>query len=284
MTQVKLLCAHCGKAFYRPTGRVKEARKFAWKFYCSLACQYKQRNLQRQYTCSRPSCGKIFSRAPGDIASVALYCSRSCAVAINNVKVPKRKAHISECIKCHKIFKGQRPYCSRACKTKGQVISAEDVCKSIKDFFTMHGRIPLKRELLHYSAARNRFGTWNAAIIAAEFKPNPVLFSEKHIAKDGHSCDSFSEKIIDDWLVARGVVHERNVKYPGHPKLTTDFFVGNSFIEFFGLNGEITAYDKTMRRKRRIAKAKNIQLIALYPKDLFPKNRLAKILTGANTL
>jgi len=277
MTLAKLLCTYCRKVLYRTKGRITEAEKFGWKPYCSLACQCKQRNTQKRYMCSRPNCGKTFLRAPGDITNSPAYCSRSCAVIVNNAKVPKRKAFISECDECHKTFKGRRQYCSRACKYKGQIISGEEVCESIRDFYNQHERIPLKRELLHYGAARDRFGTWNAAIAAAGFKPNPILFSEKHIAKDGHSCDSLAEKIIDDWLVSKSVEHKRNIPYPEGKRLTVDFVIGNHWIEFFGLAGEIKNYDRLLRKKRRVCKKYAIPLLEIYPKDLFPKNRLAEV-------
>jgi hypothetical protein len=37
---------------------------------------------------------------------------------------------------------------------------------------------------------------------------------KKYIAKDGHKCDSFAEKIIDDWLYSNNVEHQRNIPYP----------------------------------------------------------------------
>ena len=48
-----------------------------------------------------------------------------------------------------------------------------------------------------YGKARYVFGTWNNAISAAGYKPNPVMFARHHIASDGHRCDSLAEKIIE---------------------------------------------------------------------------------------
>lgn len=128
-----------------------------------------------------------------------------------------------------------------------------------------------------YKTARELFGSWNKTIEAAGFKPNPVMFSNKYIAKDGHKCDSLAEKIIDDWLYSRNIQHQRNIPYPGS-RYTTDFFIKNSLVEFFGLNGELAEYDRNTKIKERLAKKHKFNLIKIYPKDLFPKNRLLEII------
>ena len=61
--------------------------------------------------------------------------------------------------------------------------------------------------------------------------------------------------------------------------MTADFVLGkNTILEFFGLAGVQKQYDVLVERKRRISKERGIQLIEVYPKDLFPKNRLADII------
>jgi len=152
--------------------------------------------------------------------------------------------------------------------------SKEELIDSINDFVAKEGRIPLKREFPHYRAVRRVFGTWNKAIKAAGLIPNPVLFAKKFIANDGHKCDSLSEKIVDDWLSYRGVEHQINVPYPGKGRFTSDFMVGDYWIEFFGLSGELRRYDELKKKKLKIAKAYCLKIIALYPKDLFPVNKL----------
>jgi len=129
-----------------------------------------------------------------------------------------------------------------------------------------------------YRTARKLFGTWNNAIKTAGFEPNPVLFAKKCIADDGHKCDSFAEKIIDDWLNARGIKHKREVPYPEDKRLTADFVLKNNWVEFFGLAGELKEYDKLVKRKQILSKKYKLKLIEIYPKDLFPKNRLSKII------
>ena len=130
--------------------------------------------------------------------------------------------------------------------------------------------------MLNYHAFRSRFGTWNNAISVAGFDPNPVMFANKHIANDGHNCDSLSEKIVDDWLFARKIEHKRNVHYPGKDGLTVDFLINNHWIEFFGLRGEHKRYDELMEKKLKIAEKYRLKLVEIYPEDLFPKNRLSE--------
>ncbi len=153
-----------------------------------------------------------------------------------------------------------------------------EIVRLIERFYEKSGRIPLKREFPHYHAARGRFGTWNNAIKTAGFDPNPVMFANKYVANDGHKCDSLAEKIVDDWLYARNIKHKTNVPYPGNDGLSADFKVGDFWIEFFGLHGQHKKYDELKEKKSKLVKKYNLNLIALYPKHLFPKNKLNKVL------
>lgn len=274
-------CSQCGISIQRDKRRLNEAEKFGWKLYCSRACQAKSLNKSIVLKCSNMGCCESFKRQPSDIKSVASYCSQSCAATLNNSKYPKRKASIKSCSECGKSFKAssQQLFCSRRCRDSGQIIGKDEILSGIATFHKQFGRIPLKREFEHYSAARDRFGTWNSAIMAAGFDPNPVRFAHRHIANDGHQCDSFTEKIIDDWLFAKNISHQRRLVYPGSKLLTVDFVVGNKWIEFFGLAGELDEYDKLIKRKRKLCQKNRITLLELYPKDLFPAKKRERILT-----
>jgi len=231
-------------------------------------------------TCSNPSCGRTFKRTPSALLkSAASYCSRSCAVKINNSKFPKRKALIKQCGFCQIDFTGREKYCSIECKNKDQIITKEEIIREIKNFYIKNGRIPLKREFSQEKAARNRFNSWNQAIKSAGLNANPVKFSKKHFAKDGHKCDSLAEKIIDDWLYKRNIAHARSVPYPEGKGFSADFVINNQWIEFFGLHGEHKRYDELRKIKLQIVKRHNLNLVEIFPKDLFPKNKLAQILT-----
>lgn len=155
-----------------------------------------------------------------------------------------------------------------------------DLLKKIVGFFKKHGRIPLKRELPS-RAFRQHFGSWNNAIRLAGFEPNPELFAKRVTAHDGHVCDSFAEKIIDDWLADHQIPHTRNVPYHGS-KMTADFFIAsqNLLIEFFGLKGVNRKYDDTLQRKFRIIRRQKLKIISLFPEDLLKEafsRKLGKI-------
>lgn len=155
--------------------------------------------------------------------------------------------------------------------------SNEELLKRLQKFYSTHGRIPLKREFNStYIQYLKRFGGWNNAIKLAGFEPHNVIFSKKHIAKDGHVCDSVAEKIVDDWLFKNNIPHERNVRYT-NTKMTADFAVDKAFIEYFGLAGESKSYDAVIERKRDFCSEHGLRLIEIYPKDLFP-NKLSEII------
>lgn len=171
--------------------------------------------------------------------------------------------------------RGSRNWLARIKYHKPQLL------QSILDFYQINGRIPTKREFNNHWASYLRvFGSWNNAIIAAGLSPNPELLAKKYLANDGHKCDSLSEKIIDDWLRARKIIHLRNQFYPGQKKFTVDFLINNKYwIEFLGLKGELASYDQKYQKKKDIARINDIKIIEIYPTDIFPKNNLSKKLS-----
>ena len=100
----------------------------------------------------------------------------------------KRREKLSQLAKINLSRYWKKPY------------SKKELIGKIRQFYLKNRRIPLKREFNMYEEYKQRFGSWNNAIKLAGFEPNQVIFSKKFIAKDGHVCDSFAEKIIDDWL------------------------------------------------------------------------------------
>ncbi len=279
MQLTKLKCSYCGKIIYRTKRRINESEKSGWKSYCSQKCRSKAKTKLLSFTCSNPSCNKSFKRIPSALSkSAILYCSRSCAVKINNSKFPKRQALIKQCAFCQIEFKSREKYCSVKCKNNDQTITKEDIIRKIKEFYIENGRIPLKREFNQEKAARNRFASWNQAIKSAGLDTNPVKFAKKYFAKDGHKCDSLAEKIIDDWLYKRNAPHSRRIPYPENKRFTVDFVIEDCWIEFFGLHEEHKRYDEIRKEKLRIVRKHNLKLIEIFPGDLFPKNKLAQIL------
>ncbi len=154
--------------------------------------------------------------------------------------------------------------------------SKRDLIQKIRIFYKTEKRIPTKRDFnSHWQSYRRIFGSWNRAISEAGFTINPEMFTHKFTANDSHVCDSFAEKIIDDWLHARKIPHERNVYYPQQKKFTVDFLVyGKYWIEFFGLKGQLKSYDSLYNRKLKIAKENVIEIVKLLPDDLFPISKL----------
>lgn len=292
MTKVKTICSFCGKVFFRRVGRFNEARKFGWNQYCSRKCQNQAKVTRIEKICANPNCNKKVSRELAQLRkskSGRIFCSSSCAAIVNNPKTGLKRRKIKICPICGKQFFGHRKYCSTGCRPKPpglplgyQRVTKKQIINETKEFYKHKGRIPLREEFYHRKAAWLRFGTWNKVVEAAGFKPNPVLFAEKHIANDGHKCDSVAEKIIDDWFYARKIKHKRAVPYPENSSLTADFVTKNNWIEFFGLAGEIKDYDRLLKKKQILAKKYKLPFIEIYPKDLFPINRLSEIIKIKN--
>lgn len=156
-----------------------------------------------------------------------------------------------------------------------RLYTREELLQKIIDFYEKNGRIPLKREFNMYHQYKREFGGWNSAIRIAGFDTNPELFAHKFKSSDGHSCDSFTERIIDDWLSDNNIVHQRNWPY-GDTKMTADFFIErNTVLEFFGLAGVQSKYDATIRKKRKFCNRSGLRLVEMYPRDLFPINRIS---------
>lgn len=153
--------------------------------------------------------------------------------------------------------------------------SKADLIKKIQDFYKSNNRIPVKREFYaNWRAFHRVFGSWNQAIIASGFTPNEIIFSKKFISKDGHICDSYSEKIIDDWLHSKNIPHLLHIPYPGQKLFKCDFLIhGKYWVEFLGLKG-YRSYDRLYIKKLVVAKMANIKIIELNATDLFPKFKI----------
>lgn len=287
MKLVKVICAFCSKEFFRPRGRVNEAKKSGWNQYCSKVCQNKSQLRKVKRECANPACHKIVYRPPGELRkskSGHIFCSSSCAAIVNNQeRQSKKEPRICKTPGCFNMVRSGNQYCSKKCWAsnykKSESEKQKGILNKIKAFYKAQGRIPTKKEKPGLAIrAQAVFGTWNKAIESAGFKPNPVLFAKKHIANDGHKCDSFAERIIDDWLYAKKIKHKRDIPYPENPSLTVDFVTENNWIEFFGLAGEVKEYDRFVKKKQILAKKYKLSLLEIYPKDLFPINYLSEII------
>jgi len=239
--------------------------------------------LKKTFFCNNRSCNKPVIRNSWEIESSGkIFCSNSCAAKINNItrnlNKPKKFCFNEN---CGREIKRSNKFCSAKCQwivnSANNDEYGEIIIDKIKEFYKENGRIPFKQEMWGlYSAVKRIFGTWNKAIIAAGFKPNPVKFANKYIAQDGHKCDSLAEKIIDDWLFEKKIRHKTKVPY-GYHQMTADYKIGNIYVEFFGLLGQNEKYDRLAKEKQAFYKEKNFHVIQIYPSDLFPKNKLDKI-------
>lgn len=270
-------CSYCKKDYLKDNRHINENLKLGNNFFCSSICQYSFKNKKKEFLCENPNCNKVVRRQPSDV-SFCNYCSRSCAAIVNNKKYSRKTVVIRTCNYCGERLFPYRKYCSVKCRSDALTISKESLIDRIRKFYQVHERIPVKREMWGiYKPARKYFGTWNNAIEAAGFNPNPVMFAKHQIANDGHVCDSLAEKIIDDYLFEKGIVHERNVSYP-EGDYSADFKIGASWVEYFGLAGEHKRYDELRLIKQNIAKRYKLKLVEIYPKDLYPRNKLEGIL------
>jgi len=283
MNLVKVKCAFCGKEFLRRKGQFDEAKKFGWKQYCSRKCEYQYKTKRKKLICE--NCSKQFERTPHEV-SLHNYCSRSCAVIINNRKNPKRKAQFKICLGCGKRFRkslGNSKYCSAKCRRKTEYYTQKEVLNILKNIAQKLKRTPARREVNGIDkVARRLFGSWNNAVLAAGFMPNRShdnrMYKRTNAkALDGHLCDSISELLIDNWLTKNKIEHERNISYPdtNHKADWGINFKGKTiFVEYFGLAKDSPRYDKSIKKKKGICRKYKIKLVGVYPWDLYPKINL----------
>ena len=85
-----------------------------------------------------------------------------------------------------------------------------------------------------------------------------------------------AEKVIDDWLFEKKIKHETKIPYDYH-QMTADFKINDTYVEFFGLQGQLEKYDKLVKEKEALWREKNLKVIKIYPSDLFPNNKLGQI-------
>jgi len=82
-------------------------------------------------------------------------------------------------------------------------------------------------------------------------------------------------------LYNNNIEHQIHVKYPNDNHIC-DFYLpeNNVWLEYFGLAGEHTQYDDTIKQKIRIAKKTGINLVLITQKDLYTENRIREIIHG----
>lgn len=279
---VRVKCNFCHKLFYKERRCFNENLKLGLNSYCSKLCFYSYRKTGREIICENDLCKNKFYRALNDILTHN-YCSQTCATIVNNKKYPKRFPLKRLCKECGEEFKSRYSrYCSSSCgykhrKKHGLKYTHQQVIDLIQKFSSENNRVPAKREMPEIMGrAHHMFGSWNNAVTVAGLTPNRshenrMYKRTRTKAKDGHICDSISEAIIDNWLAENKISHERNAHYPNSKHLADWSIKDNVFIEYFGLAKDSPRYDRSVKEKTRLCKKHGIKLIAIYPKDLYPK-------------
>lgn len=243
------------------------------------------------------NCGRKYKALTKELKrGNAKFCSRNCSAAFGNKLRKKTPSPNLICHRCGNEFyrkpsliKANANYCSEDCfrEASGRAFSKEKILSVIKDFVERQGRIPTQVEFsrkkgwLNPSTVVDYFGSWNKAIEEAGFSSNSASMGCVCFAKDDHMCRSYSELLIDDWLADKGIKHEKEVRYPGS-RLVADWKVGNTFIEYLGIdmqrdNAISRNYIQTLERKRKICSALGVKLLELRPIDL---NNLEKMLSS----
>lgn len=277
-------CHQCKEKFDKDVRHINENKKFGHHFFCSKSCESQYRNKQVKLYCERLDCPNTFWRSPKKV-SLHNYCSSSCAAYVNNTLHLKGTGKRSQCILCGQEFASWKAikYCSQTCYWRSagrRKYTKEGLLLLIQKSSRKLGRVPGRREMRKISeACRKEFGSWNKAVTAAGLTPNRSHDDRMYKrsvtkAKDGHVCDSVSEVLIDNWLYEHGISHERNAKYPKTNHRADWKIQDGTFVEYFGLAQDSPRYDRTVQEKIKLCKGADVSLIALYPRDLYPKLKL----------
>lgn len=123
---------------------------------------------------------------------------------------------------------------------------------------------------------KQKFGSWFEALVATNVLPEgiqPTGRGFRCIADDGHICNSLDEQAIDNWLNSQGIQHEKEPRYPTHPrynisgKRRADWKIDEVYVEYFGLRGE-ESYDIKTSEKLDLCRELGVPLIPIFPADL----------------
>lgn len=135
----------------------------------------------------------------------------------------------------------------------------------------------IEHEIADYQKYKEEFGSWLKALIACgiieEDEAVETPRGYRCLAEDGHECLSLAERKIDDFMNKKEIPHKKEPHYPQDnvlnpdEKYRADWKVGDNFIEYFGLIQE-EEYEKKAKRKKKLAKKHDINLISIYPEDL----------------
>ncbi len=274
-------CSVCQTSFLKDNRYINESIKLRSKLYCSRQCLSTSKRTAVQMQCENPNCKVWFFRIKSGI-SKHNFCCHSCAAKYSNVR---RGLHreIKYCKVCDVPIKRNKIYCSSHCSAKDHSLTRESLLAKLWTLAENLGRAPTRRECAQFSTAVRIFGSWTKALTEAGLTPhrslNQRMYKRRECrSKDGHWCNSISELLIDNWLQESGIPHEKEFLYP-IGKFRADWKIGeHTFIEYFGLANDSDQYNTVIEKKRQICRETGIDLIELYPKDIFPKCKLNRFL------
>lgn len=113
--------------------------------------------------------------------------------------------------------------------------------------------------------------------------------NEKYpISIDGHTCDSYSEVIIDDFLYANKIEHRRDIQFNfGNIKCRPDFVLNNGYIievlmadyRKNGHEGRYKYYVERYLKKKKAYLNNSIKVIEIFPIELIDKLKFDKKLS-----
>lgn len=103
--------------------------------------------------------------------------------------------------------------------------------RNIADLYNVGSKI-IERTLAEFDIPKRR-GGWN---------PKPFICS------DGHQVRSTYELRVDEWLFEHNLPHEYEPRLPFNKKSLSDFLVGETYIEVFGVVGS-KIYEARKQRK-----------------------------------
>lgn len=136
----------------------------------------------------------------------------------------------------------------------------------------------MPRDLMGFESDRHFF----AATGLEHLLPKDKSRGKKSISRCGHLCLSSGERDICEFLFQEGIQHSREPEYQrltGKAELTEfgfmrgDFLVGNTVVEFAGMQGN-SEYDEKMKKKIDLCLKYEINLLVISPTDM--KNLRAK--------
>ena len=149
----------------------------------------------------------------------------------------------------------------------------ENIKSEVEEIIESIGHFPSDQELLFLERTSFRNGVKKHGGLRKVAERLGV----KHkyvIANDGHYCDSFAEKIIDDILFAQHIKHERGITFLlNEKKLVPDFILENNIVvEVLMVNPYVpsrnkieTNYSKRFLQKKRLYKEHNYEVFDFLP-------------------